>query len=161
MLVALDRALVVKKVRELVPHIAIDSPEHVHLDRLFKERVPAEAVLGVCADLLDSAVRELGARTAEIQAMVIIPLEPSATLQVEPPSQSKLLKELANEKLEPPALYLMKREAWKLIVRQEEYRRPLPIPAFVRDRWYPEYRTMRSAPDELFGRSIWVSHLLD
>lgn len=157
----LDRAAVTKKLRELIPLIRVDDPQHFHLDRLFTDPVPAESIVSVCADLLDSAVKELGSKTSDVQAMIIIPLEPSVTLQLEPPSQAKLLKELASEKLEPPALYLMAREAWKLIVRQEEYRRPLPIPAFVRDRWYPEYRTMRADPDDLYGRSIWVSHLLD
>ena len=155
----LDRALVAKKVAALAPSVEIRNPEHFHLDELFDVPVPPGEVLGICRDLLEAAVKALGPRAGDLQALVIISLEPSQSLELEPPGKAELLAELASEDVEPPALYLMSRDAWKLAVRQEEYRRPLAIPEFVRDDWYPEYRTQRPDPDDMCFRSIWVSHI--
>ncbi len=155
----IDAARVAAKVNQLLPAVGLRSPEHFHLDKLFDVPIPPEQVITLSAALLEAGIAALGARTQDIMALVIIGLSPSSKIDLVGPTADKIVAELSQPRLEPPALYLTQREAWKLIVRQEEYRRPLGIPAFLRDDWYPEYRTQRTTPDDLFSRTIWVSHL--
>lgn len=156
----LDTAAARAYLKSLFDRLQPRSETHAHLDAFLDEMPKVEDRLAITKELFALGCDVAKEKRDSVLCFAVIGLRPDEELDVRPPSDATWNAELADEDAEPPAIYFVPRDVGQVLQRHEEYRRPCVVPGFMgREDWYPEYRTYRSAPDDLFWRGIWVHDL--
>jgi hypothetical protein len=96
------------------------NPVHKHADELVPEVARnSSAMLEAITPYFRETIALLSAVAADVMPVLTIPLKEASSLIARPPDLSNLSSELSDE---PPSIYLVHREASKVLVLSESYR---------------------------------------
>lgn len=153
-------------VKANVAGVVAGRPAHVHVDELVrKARMSKERWLALIRTVYPRALDLLGGKAKKVMAIGMIPLWDSGDLNTQIPQLSDLAKHMSGE---PPSVYLVHRDTFKMMVVGETYRCALPRYGL----WKPTldgvsivYACSRSEEERRNGweyrRSIRVEHYDD
>ena len=134
--------------------------DSVPIDRLHPTTPPATRVDVAIASLLE-AIADLGVRIRDVTPVLAIPLPPRTGFSRVVPTYKSAMKESAAH-IEPPSLYLCRRELKLTWEEVEEFRAPLPQSVVVDTAVHCYYRLYRDQEAREAGweyyRCVYFEH---